>query len=470
MAWDDIGAGVAGGLDNFLKTLSWQKEYEQQNRLIDEREATRRDQNNARGVDMMLRERKYMDDAEATSFARAEAEGKRKIFDEWYKALPPEMQQVVTAKQHGVTTDAEDWEDPSAKALRVKDAEAKKYLDEELKHTRTLEAERARAKGRLEDDIKLEGVRHGFRVKEKSGLPVEPKDDPALPRGVRDYLSSMLTKHGGDFAAAEAEWNKGFTEQQTKHPRLDPGRARGYLEDVFGYRRHTGSLLDTEGDGVLPRAPGFEMLEAAPEAPVANEGGGGWMERLGLRSRPQASASVPGDPNALREQEAATAHEEELGLIGRRRGNTESLRSGTDPLRELVDGTGRPTAEPIEVQNPPTDDRPLPRSPEADDDQAQQMETQARSLMEQFRREADPARRAALRSQLQRVRERLMQKSTDRPLLRSPEADGDQLDRLGSQVDSLMQQIQRAPNAAQRNALRRELAPVLQAYQKAGGK
>jgi hypothetical protein len=86
---------------------------------------------------------------------------------------------------------------------------------------------------------------------------------------------------------------------------------------------------------------------------------------------------------------------------------------GDDPLRELTDGTGRPTAEPIEVIEPPTDDRPLPSS---------------------------------------------------------PEKSGDQLERLGSQIDSLMNQIKTAPTAAQRNALRRQLKPVLEAYQKAGGK
>lgn len=413
MAWDDIGAGIAGGLDSFLKTLSWQKEYEQQNRLIDEREATRRDQNNARGVDMMLRERKYMDEAEATSFARAEAEGKKKIFDEWYQTLPPEMQKVVTAKQHGVTTDAEDWEDPAAKALRVKDAEAKKYLDEELKHTRTLETERAKSKSKLEDDIKLEGVRHGFRVKEKSALPVEPKEDPALPSGVRKYLSSLLGKYGGSFPAAEAEWNRHFTEQQTKHPRLDPGRARKYLQDVFGHREDAGNSSSRRGKPVDPRTPGFEPPDEAPPETPADEGagaGGGWMGRLGLRSRPKAGSSVPGDPNVLREQEALSALEEELGLIGRRRGNTESLRSGIDPLRELVEGTGRPTAEPIEVQDPPTDDQPLPRSPEADADQRAQLGKQLASALQRHKMATDEAQKAAALQEVVRLRQLIGQK------------------------------------------------------------
>lgn len=85
---------------------------------------------------------------------------------------------------------------------------------------------------------------------------------------------------------------------------------------------------------------------------------------------------------------------------------------GLSPNTEVVNGTERPTATPIEVVTEP----PAPPAPKSDG------------------------------------------------------ANADKLQRLGDQIDSLMQQIKTAPTAAQRNALRRQLAPVLKQYQDAGGK
>jgi len=115
------------------------------------------------------------------------------------------------------------------------------------------------------------------------------------------------------------------------------------------------------------------------------------------------------DANRLREQENEKNRQLEREKMQQKGSVFESLAPKIpDATRELRDGTGRPTAEPIEVMEPPSRDTPLPRSPEASGDQMQRLETQARSLMEQYRKEADPGRKAALRSQLQRVRDQIV--------------------------------------------------------------
>lgn len=120
-------------------------------------------------------------------------------------------------------------------------------------------------------------------------------------------------------------------------------------------------------------------------------------------------ATRAGDANVLRQEENEKDREVQREGI-RRRGYSglDFLTPKTpDATREMRDGTGRPTAEPIEVIEPPSTDVAPPRSPEATGDQMQRLETQGRSLAEQYRREADPARKAALLSQIRRVRDAL---------------------------------------------------------------
>ncbi len=106
-----------------------------------------------------------------------------------------------------------------------------------------------------------------------------PKDDPALPVGVRNYLASLIETHQGDYTAAEAEWNRGLAEQQRKHPRLDPGKARSYLQQVFGFRPPSADEV-AMGDATSFRAGGFEPggsmgdMLPPPQAPSGPMGAG----------------------------------------------------------------------------------------------------------------------------------------------------------------------------------------------------
>lgn len=373
---DHFLAAISGGLQGGLKGYSWAKDLERDERLAGEREAARRDQNNARGLDLMLRERSYMDNEAERGRERAEAADRERIYDEWYETLTPEMKQVVRARKvGGISTTADDWKPASQVALERKDKEGQSYLDEELKHTRALELAGARDANQLNRDKELEDIRHKNRLTERSaarGLPVADRDDPALPVGVRTYLASLGEKHGGNYKAAEAEWNAAQREQQSKHPRLDPGKARRYLQDVFGHEPQRESAID-------------RLWNTGPTS--ADSG------------QPGSDSTVV---DALKDQEDAVRSAPPRGL--------EFLASGRAQPTELKEGTGRPTAVPIEVKEAPLRSG-LPvetRSPEADADMSEQLTKQARSLIEQFKREADPAKKTALRSQLARVREQLL--------------------------------------------------------------
>jgi hypothetical protein len=84
------------------------------------------------------------------------------------------------------------------------------------------------------------------------------------------------------------------------------------------------------------------------------------------------------------------------------------------PADDIEEGaTTKPTGLPVEVREKPlANTGALPpaapvRSPEASADQDARLEQQARSLLAQFRKEADPAKKAALRTQLQRLRDQI---------------------------------------------------------------
>lgn len=113
------------------------------------------------------------------------------------------------------------------------------------------------------------------------------------------------------------------------------------------------------------------------------------------------------DVNKLRSQEI----EQRERLEKSKRADPWSGVTFDQPGGELKDGTGRPTATPIEVKEKPTPTSSLPvvvRSPEAAGDQSARLEQQATGLITQFRAEKDPAKKAALRTQLQRVRDQLV--------------------------------------------------------------
>jgi hypothetical protein len=115
------------------------------------------------------------------------------------------------------------------------------------------------------------------------------------------------------------------------------------------------------------------------------------------------------DANRLREQEIEARTERDRA---RRRDPWSGVDLGGDtPITEIREetGTGKPTAQPIEVKETTGGLPVAPRSPEAAADQSQRLEQQALSIIERFKVEKDPARREALRNDLKRLREQIVQ-------------------------------------------------------------
>jgi hypothetical protein len=112
------------------------------------------------------------------------------------------------------------------------------------------------------------------------------------------------------------------------------------------------------------------------------------------------------DANALRREEMASRER-----IAKDRNadpwgvsTTSGVTFGDDGEVTEDTGTGKPTAAPIEVRETTGTTPVAPRSPEAADDQLSRLEQQAAATIQKYRTEKDPAKKAALRNDLTRLR------------------------------------------------------------------
>jgi hypothetical protein len=72
------------------------------------------------------------------------------------------------------------------------------------------------------------------RIRQKfAKTPVTMSDDPALPTGVKSYISSLPSKYQGNYAAAFGEFQQALPSLLHDHPRLDVGKARQAFDDLF---------------------------------------------------------------------------------------------------------------------------------------------------------------------------------------------------------------------------------------------
>lgn len=71
-------------------------------------------------------------------------------------------------------------------------------------------------------------------------------DDPTLPLGAQRYIANIVTKHGGDFHAAQAELGQYLSDPQTlaQHPHLSAVKAMEALKRVAGAPGGAGDPLD----------------------------------------------------------------------------------------------------------------------------------------------------------------------------------------------------------------------------------
>lgn len=184
-----------------------------------------------------------------------------KKFGEVLALVPPEQHESILAAfaQAGVPAAVLAGAPAAAKAGREKrTGEFGQYLD-------VLEQGLGRPLNK--GDIEIARAKWQALGREPKDGPAPPKDDPALPGGVRTYLTSLLDKHKGDYQAAEAEWNRGLAEQQAKHPNLDPTKARTYLRSLFGAPTG-GPQTDYMGEVKPFRASGFDQAPSAGPAPI----------------------------------------------------------------------------------------------------------------------------------------------------------------------------------------------------------
>jgi hypothetical protein len=104
--------------------------------------------------------------------------------------------------------------------------------------------------------------------------PPKDIDNPALPRGVQDYLVKLRSDYGDDLRSAEAEFSRALPSLRAAHPRLDSASAILRLRQMFGTAPGAsplaivaGGMLNLSAQSGTP-VPGGRGA-AAPRTPVA---------------------------------------------------------------------------------------------------------------------------------------------------------------------------------------------------------
>jgi len=418
----DIFGVIGGGLEGFARGLSIQRELEAEERrrlaeearirrqmeLEDRRialaEQTRRDRNNEVGLETMSHDRAAWEREQKMLSDQRVQQQLQAIQEEWLASLPPDLRAMMRGEQLGFKgAKREDFQSP-----------------EQREAERTRAAAQKREEVQAERDADFTDFQRRERFKKSLGgdLPITPKDDPALPMGVRDYLDSLLTKHQGAFEKAEGDFNQTWNQLKEDHPRLDPAKAREYLKHVFGYEKPSAAstkpnALDVFGQVDRPpinaptsgRARGFG---ASPQVALPRERN---PDPRGLpRPRSGNGDIALGQDGQARTSEAAaviTQARDARAVEEQERARRRGLDVGDLPItplpRELRDGRGKPETMPVEVVSQSVD-APPERSPEADADRLRRLEQQARSLLSRLANTADTSQQDVLFKELERVK------------------------------------------------------------------
>jgi hypothetical protein len=127
-------------------------------------------------------------------------------------------------------------------------------------------------KQEIEDQIATRKERRAAdRERQKAATIPVTKDDPALPRGVTAYISTLPSKYGGNYKGADQEFQQQLPGLLAAHPNLDIRKARQAFDASFSAAAIP-KATGTSGARLLPPS-GSAGAPAAGAPPVVAAGG-----------------------------------------------------------------------------------------------------------------------------------------------------------------------------------------------------
>lgn len=133
---------------------------------------------------------------------------------QFLKGLPSSTQKKAEAASYGLNLDDDDLMTPEERGA----------------------ASAAKLAADVEREEKISAARARGNASVKPKVPVQPKDDPRLPRGVRSWLATMPLKHEYDRDAAIADVRNTWGKIISDHPSADITLAMKEVDGLFGGR------------------------------------------------------------------------------------------------------------------------------------------------------------------------------------------------------------------------------------------
>ena len=175
--------------------------------------------------------------------------------------LPSYLQGPYHASGHKMTFTPDQWANPPMTAAQKREAALDTFRREEA-------------------------IRHSY---DKPPAPptVAPTDDPSLPSGAKQYISSLATKFDGDYKLANDEFTRALPLMLAAHPRMDPRKARLAFDAGFSVDQRP------RGSNILDIIAGFGTDES--EDGTGSQGTPASTPPAALR-QPAAAPTVPSLP------------------------------------------------------------------------------------------------------------------------------------------------------------------------------
>jgi hypothetical protein len=252
------------------------------------------DARNARGLDLMERDRKELERQQALQALRAELDKMRPddpMRSVFAQAINADMAGVAglapILREHAEQQTLEGYHDTIEPTIADPEARAAYHAN---RHRSTLTADSfLTPEQRRRRELAEYEAKAGINARYPSNPPAParpvPTDDAALPTGVRQYLATLKARHGDNYEALNREFMENWNQQVAAHPRIDATKVREHINSLF-----TADQVPRAGDSpfdrarrqgatpapaaAAPAAPA-PAAAAAPRAPVPVVGKGG---------------------------------------------------------------------------------------------------------------------------------------------------------------------------------------------------